>query len=924
MNAFAAREPARYHSVVAPGENPSDDNSGLKAIADILAEELDGAIGPESTRAEPIPVQQAKLKAVYARIHALKPGRAALCLSGGGIRSASFGLGVLQEFARSGLLERFDFLSTVSGGGYVGGWLSAWIKNHPRGRDGVFEELKARPDLTLMPERGPVRHLRTYSNYLTPRLGFFSGDMWTLVATFLRNMLLNWLVLLSWLAAAMMLPRFLLAAIPLRPSPLTLDFLLGASGVLIAMAMAYALFDQPCAGDARWPQRRFLLFRQVPLALASLCITLWWAGMCNVFGQDRAAFLKTSGGIPAFCAFLICAYLVGGIVVDIVKAFSKKERPFSAVRSIVRLVSVLVTTTIGGVALWMFTIKFFPDPAGSARQYACFAPAMVLMVFLIVNFLFAGLASRVSEDEDREWWGRSAGWLLITIVAWIAGSSLVIFGPFILTWKDAVTNAVLGACGGVFGLATALIGFSAKSAAKESGQRHPLVGLLPAAAAIGFFLFLSIGISWLLDGSSALSFRVGEIYANPEESKYQAPTMDAAMPRKETAIASWTAAYRSQVARDLIFTVEMLAGGVLIGFFINPNKFSLHSVYRSRLIRAFLGASRIPGTRKPHAFTGFDKDDDFKIAELAGQRPLHIINIALNLIKGEQLAWQERRAASFTVSALHSGCWRLGYRPSEDYGAGISLGTAMAISGAAASPNMGYHSSPIMGFLMTLFNVRLGWWSGNPVRSTWRNAGPSYAAGPIFAEATGATNDTHAYVNLSDGGHFENLGLYEMVLRRCRNIVVVDAGCDAEYVFEDLGNAIRKIRIDMGVSIDIKVVAPKKAGASLSYFALGTIHYSEIDGPGMDGELLYIKPVLCGDEPADIANYASAHPEFPHEPTNDQWFSESQLESYRALGAHAVQTICRGSAAAGGLGEFFANLKKGSVTKSSLKAAEAA
>ncbi len=130
-------------------------------------------------------------------------------------------------------------------------------------------------------------------------------------------------------------------------------------------------------------------------------------------------------------------------------------------------------------------------------------------------------------------------------------------------------------------------------------------------------------------------------------------------------------------------------------------------------------------------------------------------------------------------------------RPNE----GISLGTAVAISGAAASPQMGHHSSPALAFLMSLFNVRLGWWLANPGHAgagQYRSEGPSFALGPLMAEMFGLTTDNRAYVYLPDGGHFENLALYEMVRRRCRYIVVSDAGCDPGFAFEDLGNALRK------------------------------------------------------------------------------------------------------------------------------------
>src|SRR5260221_6787020 len=117
---------------------------------------------------------------------------------------------------------------------------------------------------------------------------------------------------------------------------------------------------------------------------------------------------------------------------------------------------------------------------------------------------------------------------------------------------------------------------------------------------------------------------------------------------------------------------------------------------------------------------------------------------------------------------------------------------------------MGYHSSPVVVMIMTLFNARLGAWLGNPGAAggrTWKQSGPRSAVGSLIKEAFGLTNNTSAYVYLSDGGHFENLALYEMVLRRCRHIVVVDGGCDPDYQFEDLGNALRKIRVDLGISI---------------------------------------------------------------------------------------------------------------------------
>ena len=115
---------------------------------------------------------------------------------------------------------------------------------------------------------------------------------------------------------------------------------------------------------------------------------------------------------------------------------------------------------------------------------------------------------------------------------------------------------------------------------------------------------------------------------------------------------------------------------------------------------------------------------------------------------------------------------------------------------------------------MTLFNIRLGWWLGNPGRAgqdAYSRSYPGFAVGPMLAEAFGFTNEQKRYAYLSDGGHFENLGLYEMVLRRCRCLLVSAAGCDETMEFQDLGNAIRTIRIDPGIDINVEPLQPRRS-----------------------------------------------------------------------------------------------------------------
>ena len=182
------------------------------------------------------------------------------------------------------------------------------------------------------------------------------------------------------------------------------------------------------------------------------------------------------------------------------------------------------------------------------------------------------------------------------------------------------------------------------------------------------------------------------------------------------------------------------------------------------------------------------------------------MNAALNLNAGSELAQQERKAASFVFTPAFCGFAaahtdaddrvmnkrfeRQGYRQTVGYGYpnGPDIGTAMAISGAAANPNSGYHTSGPMAFLLTVFDARLGWWLGNP-RYADASAlpGPLFALKYLFAELLGLTTARSPFVNLSDGGHFDNLGLYELVRRRCRYIIVGDAEQDGGLTFESLG-----------------------------------------------------------------------------------------------------------------------------------------
>jgi len=209
----------------------------------------------------------------------------------------------------------------------------------------------------------------------------------------------------------------------------------------------------------------------------------------------------------------------------------------------------------------------------------------------------------------------------------------------------------------------------------------------------------------------------------------------------------------------------------------------------------------------------------------------------------------------------------------------------MTISGAAVSPNWGYHSSPLTAFLMTLFNVRLGAWLPNPIPENARNldlAKPENVFTALAAELLGSTNDRGQAVYLSDGGHFDNLGIYEMFRRRCAVIVVVDADADPDCKLLDLGAALRRAEIDMEVRVEWTDWLGSRTDRKpeTSGLGFGRIFYKE----GGEGVLVYMKPDYGPDLPVTVRAYGAEHATFPHESTLDQWFTESQFESYRALG----------------------------------------
>jgi hypothetical protein len=882
---------------------------------------------------------------LYRELHALDS--VALCLSGGGIRSASFALGVVEALAvhprpesnrqssdqSQSLLRQVHYLSTVSGGGYIGSWLSAWVTR--AGFAKVWESLVGRRGDQLDQEPAEIAWLRAYSNYLTPKLGLFSADTWTAIALVVRNLILNWLVIIP--AICLLLFAIKLAAvqcawISARPRLLIVLALVGAA--LMVWVLHFATRNRPTCNPEGFVEQRsaigpatdrhrdegryvaygadqpgFFFRCLLPAIVASNVFSLYLMAPHLVAIRDKAWSLWATVTIAALGGAVL--YAISWLAARPFKTGSSPRRPamYWGRDLFAWAVAGAVYGALIGLAAYMFlTVNDASLAIGDATAWQ--VRLLVLMIGgvpwiitaqLIAEMIFVGLSSwEPGSDADREWFGRSTGWFAAAAIIWFVVAFLVLVAGDLLLWLVAkfdsakYVSAILGLGSG---LVSALFGASGKTPATDQTRtktRLP-VNLILAVATAVFLVFLVVSLSLLID------------YLLFGKTLLHTALMGAP-----------GAVNRGQEWKWLLIgiaAVVVVAG--VAWTHVNINRFSIHALYRNRLVRAYLGASN--PTRAPNPFTGFDNSDNKRMADLwPGQpgswQPFHVVNMALNVVASSRLAWQQRKAESFTVSPLHcgspssSGGSPLGYRPTAKYAdpdGGISLGTALAISGAAASPNMGYNSSPMVTLLLALFNVRLGWWLGNPGRPgdhTYSRRGPRFAIVPFVFEMFGQTTDTRRFVYLSDGGHFENLGLYEMIRRRCRCIVVSDAGCDPNYGFEDLGNAVRKIAIDLGVYIsfgELRKLKSRSKDSSIiegAYYAIGTIDYQtapERNAAAEDGYILYIKPGYHGTESAGVVAYATANAAFPHETTADQFFSESQFESYRTLGFEIMDSVLR-------------------------------
>jgi len=816
--------------------------------------------------------------------------RIGLALSGGGIRSATFNLGILTALAEKGALTKLDYLSAVSGGGYIGAWLISWI--HRLGIHQVQASLATAQQPGRVPE--PIKFLRQYSNYLTPRIGGFSPDTWAMIAIYIRNLSLTLSVIIPSLACVLLLPRLAITVlrsdtvIPYNSDDvITLEIswiLLPAISLLIWVAGRRYKRGEVWAGPIVW----------VVFLMSNLLAHLIYIGFfsevfhqlhrfthwVNVFVDGPRAYSLFTG----FCLVVLlgCVYLViQQNLMKIVTSLSADwRRPLKVVVIAVALVIFLFlcARSLPFIEKQMDEIRQLHAAPRALFIFTAGVLALTLVLVTFGNFVI-GILGSLSEHK-REAIGRFSGEVLLLNLRWAVLCGFALFAPYFLY---SATSATKGATFLLLWLLPTLLSVALVFEQSPLRRMFPheirevILNFSPYVFLAGLLTVLAHG---LLVATTVWGVQKDREFAMPP---YDFPHYLESLYNTCNLEVIWSAA---------LFATTALFFSARFGI----NQYSLHNFYRNRLIRAYLGASNC--SRKEKTYAGFDDDDDLQLSEFADPTkysgPYPIFNASLNLVRGDELAWQERKAANFIFSPLFSGydttqfppvaqrdLLNVAYRPTKFYAyeKGVSLGTAVALSGAAVSTNMGRHTSPRTGFLMSVFNVRLGWWLSNPRHiSSWNKRGPRSRIDMLWQEFTSGTSDRRPYVYVSDGGHFENLGLYELVRRRIGVIICSDASHDPEKSCDDLGRAIEKCRADFGyeIEIDLRVIRNK-----LRRYEIGRINYGAGQPPGV---LVYVKPAVEERDPADLQCYMVTHPSFPHDSTANQWFLESQFEAYRVLG----------------------------------------
>lgn len=775
-------------------------------------------------------------------------------LSGGGIRSACLALGVLQVLAGHRLLERFDYISTVSGGGYIGTSLQWWwakikrddapIKPLPTfglGPDD-FPYGPAKPPAKYTPSNATaarayknLEFLRTHASYLTPGNGL---SVWSMLVVLFRTITIS---ILIWL-------------------PVVAAFLAGLH------LLDQTIFNRLAISMKLWP----------PLGDV---IPAYWDTKAAL---DCAGQAECDFRLRAIYAFLIyCFYAIAilfGLVSVVYGFLSRTPQETESPKNMKRSAAVAVVMLVAA-SIW---------PAlGVASIDAVAAAVLFLIGLLSLTVLVRILAETTTEPSvNASYWLRRGvekrlGQFFLPSMT-ILAIGLIPLIPHYL-WKFAApTGGFAGIVSLLSGITTAIYGY------------YTFVrNIVPSLAAR---IVATFGAALYLYGTLVLAYWLSIAVASDPDI----------------------------IANSRLFvhalSLILLAIALFLGFIANINYVGLHRFYRDRLMEAFMpndrsveynrsGRSAVADSLSVDKILSSSADDPNDPTFMP--KPYPLINANVILVNDDYPKFAARGGANFLISPLYVGSSATGWQSTPDYIASngpLTLATSMAASGAAASASAGYIGTgitmnPLVSAVMSLLNIRLGVWLGNPtarrerkLRSIPTFFNPGFLAGVLGLGHTRLSN----YIELTDGGHFENLAMYELVRRKLNLIIVIDGEADPTISLASLVSARNRIEQDFGAKLEffkdqgpeLLVMHPEKGYPlgvkyARSPFIVGQLTYCN----GSQGTFVYIKSNTTPTIDFSVAGYLASNPDFPHQATADQFFGPDQFEAYRNLGVESANLM---------------------------------
>lgn len=812
-----------------------------------------------------------------------------LSLSGGGIRSATTNLGILQALSKMGILPLVDYISTVSGGGYIGSCLTSLLslpasEERRQKAPGVLRRGDAplfttewprfpfNPDTALGAEQ--IRHLRTHGSFLVTRKGLLKRETMRSVGNLLSGTAYHLvLVLLALVAVALLYLSALFFRVPsLDPS------LRALTAPVAASATAYeARIEGPTEPkrDPTTPDGRVTVPGATPTYIQSTVYAypglwdvlrakanvlkddLWNAGLANLGALSMTAAVGVAVALASF--FFLRRF---GIVARPSVTPRGGESREDAVA--VRVLRQAGYGSIGLVVVWLHGMLYLIEQPGVLW--------LLLPVIAVAALRFTTWALHVALPRLRDWWSRDMRslWGAYQAMATYAMWFTILLGIFpVAVYALREYTAWVG----LSGIASLIVARAVTFRRAPDATQKPL-----PAALLKWLLGLAIAIGIFLVLVSLCSFFV------PDD-----------------ALRSIDAEARASLRGGLIALAVFCA----LGFTGDANRLSPHYFYRDRLAEAYLSTDQ--RKRENRALQNLRDnielplkslhyDDGDPAAPAAPTAPYHLITCAINLAASRDLTRKDRKSGYFLFSRFFCGSIHTRYLATRQYCDGdVKVARAVTISGAAASSGVGAGTFFAQAFATVLFNLRLGYWMEHPNKPhrRWLH-NVHFWPGWLWREMTMDTHERGALISLSDGGHTgDNVGIYALLQRQCRLIIACDAEADPSLGFGSFTEALRHAYIDLGIDVDIDLTMVRPdpdTGMSRHHCAVGLIRYP-VNGQGERriGYLVYLKNSLTGDEPEPVLNYKSTHPTFPHESTIDQFFDDAQFESYRELGHHIAE-----------------------------------